>query len=95
MSAKSKRLHWSRRDGLSIKPDRTENWKVAGGYTYAITVGANGSTVIMLVQNNNRPLRCKATASNSVILARAQPGSIEILGQLAFATGLLGEFALQ
>ncbi|MEO7013251.1 MAG: hypothetical protein ABI127_03010 [Dokdonella sp.] len=52
-------LHWSRRDGMSTKPGPQDNWKCAGGYYYLTTTGTNGSTVIELVKENNRPLRCK------------------------------------
>ena len=53
------KLHWSRHDGMGIKSDPAENWKCAGGYIYSTTMGANGSRIIELVQENNRPLRCK------------------------------------
>lgn len=53
------KLHWSRREGLGITPDITENWKYAGGLYYSTKVDSNGATVIELVLENHRPLRCK------------------------------------
>ena len=53
------KLHWSRREGMSVKPDSKDNWKCAGGYTYSTTIDENGAKIIELVHEGNRPLRCK------------------------------------
>ena len=53
------KLHWSRRDGMSVKPGPQDDWKLAGGYFYSTTASPNGSTIIELVEESNRPVRCK------------------------------------
>ena len=53
------KLHWSRRDGMSVIPGPQDAWKCAGGYYYSTSTSPNGSTIIELVKENNRPVRCK------------------------------------
>lgn len=51
-------MRWTRRDGLTITPEKSANWKCVGGFYFTMKKDANGTTVIEGVMSNRKPVRC-------------------------------------
>ena len=53
------RMRWTRAEGTTIGPSVLPEWKCAGGFYFTTSKGADGSTVVAMVEANGRPMRCQ------------------------------------
>lgn len=51
-------MRWNRRDGMTVAPKVKPEWKCAGGFYFTTSRGADGSTVVEMVERGDRPVRC-------------------------------------
>jgi len=51
-------MQWTRRDGLTIEPEKSAEWKCVGGFYFTMKKDAAGTTVVEGVIRNRQPVRC-------------------------------------
>lgn len=52
------KLHWNRREGMTVIPEIKAEWKCAGGFYFTTTKDKSGTTIIEMVERNGGPVPC-------------------------------------